>query len=59
MKENLALTHGINGIKHALPIEPTYYEPDNTNPANQKEFQEIIRVLLYIAQITPPEISRT
>jgi hypothetical protein len=57
MKENLALAHGINGIKHALPIEPTCQELDDTNPANQKEFQEIVRVLLYIAQTTPPEIS--
>jgi hypothetical protein len=57
MKENLALTHSINGVKHALPIEPTCYEPDDTNPTNQKEFQEIIGVLLYIAQTTYPEIS--
>jgi hypothetical protein len=57
MKENLALVHGINGVKHALPIEPTCYELDDTNPANQKEFRQITRVLLYIAQTTPPEIS--
>jgi hypothetical protein len=57
MKENLALANGINSVKHALPIEPTCYELEDTNLANQKEFQEIIRVLLYIAQTTHPEIS--
>jgi hypothetical protein len=57
MKENLALAHSINGVKHALPIEPTCSGPDGANPANQKEFQEIIGVLLYIAHTTPPEIS--
>jgi hypothetical protein len=55
--ENLALVHGITGVKHSLPIEPTCYEPDYTSPANQKEFQAIVGSLLYIARTTRPEIS--
>jgi hypothetical protein len=43
--ENLALAHGITGIKHSLPIEPTYYEPDCTSPANQKELAIVSSLL--------------
>jgi hypothetical protein len=56
MKENLALAHGINGVKLSLP-EPTCYKPDCTSPANQKEFQAIVGSPLYIAWTTRPEIS--
>jgi transposase InsO family protein len=55
--ENLAAAHGIHGVKHSLPIDPTYYEPDVSNPANPKTFQGIVGSLLYIARTTRPEIS--
>jgi hypothetical protein len=55
--ENLALTHGITGVKHSLPIKPTCYEPGYTSPANQMEFQAIVGSLLHISRTTRPEIS--
>jgi hypothetical protein len=55
--ENPALAHGITGVKHSLPIEPTCYEPDCASPVNQKEFQAIVGSLLYIARATRSEIS--
>jgi hypothetical protein len=55
--ENLALAHGITGVKHSLPIEPACYEPDCTSPGNQREFQAIVGSLLYIARTIPPKIS--
>jgi hypothetical protein len=55
--ENLALANGITGVKHSLPIEPTCYEPDCANPANQKEFQAIVGSLLYIMRTTGLKIS--
>jgi hypothetical protein len=32
--ENLALAHGITGVKHSLPIKLTCYKPDCTSPAS-------------------------
>jgi hypothetical protein len=57
LMENLARAHGISDVKHSLPIEPTYYEPECTSPPNPKKFQAIIRSLLYLASTIRPEIS--
>jgi hypothetical protein len=53
MKENLALAHGINGIKHALPIEPTCYELGGTNLANSRNYQGST---VYSSGYTPRDI---
>ena len=54
--ENIAKAHGVNGTKHSLSTDSTFFEADENDPSDQKEFQKIIGGLLYIARTTRPEI---
>ena len=49
--ENLALAHGVNGVKHSLPTDLGFYM-EGEDKCNQKTFQKIIGGQLYIARTT-------
>ena len=37
--ENLALAHGIHGVKHSLPTDSMLFDCDEGDPCDQKEYQ--------------------